>query len=293
MISSKLQETLDNILNNAPEDILLLDHWCLVDQNKFPYNISSQDLARTSNPEDFMGLDVLDPIRTKVKFVGLGALIKYIGAIDIDSCVESPFDKNTITPQALELIHYFKSYTEFSFSGRGIRILFSPVGAYNTEKYYLKNSSLGIEFYIPQQRSPRYVTITGRRIFEEYDYRKIDLSEACEKWMKRPILESKKEVTHPTLSDEDVMKKVRYYLLINSDFQDNYYLEAPGSGSNESERDFHLVSFIYNNITTNPDQIIMVFESSNFYKTKDEKHLDKWHKRDHSHFWSIYNKIKQ
>src|SRR5690606_36279874 len=59
-----------------------------------------------------------------------------ISAIDIDKCV---YD-GIIDPEALKIIHMIKSYTEFSPSGNGIRILFIASNKFDRKKYKIKNS---------------------------------------------------------------------------------------------------------------------------------------------------------
>lgn len=80
--------------------------------------------------------------------------------IDLDRCVDPISGK--IEPWALEILEIAETYAEFSPSGTGIRMI---VRGKAVERA-VKRDDIGIEIY----RSQRYLTITGRHIFDtQYD----------------------------------------------------------------------------------------------------------------------------
>ena len=89
----------------------------------------------------------------------------------------------------------------------------------------------------------------------------------------------------------DIDNLILHYLRSNKSFQDNWFDKAPGSGSNESERDFFLLKFIFENITNDRDKAKEVFESSPFFQSKDRKHKYKWERSDNRYFNYLYNVI--
>ena len=82
-----------------------------------------------------------------------------------------------------------------------------------------------------------------------------------------------------------------HFLRTNKSFQDNWFDKAPGSGSNESERDFFLLKFIFENISNDKNKSKELFEQSPFFKSKDRKHKYKWERSDNRYFNYLYNVI--
>lgn len=297
-----LVNTLLNILQTNNQDLLDL-RYCLVDKNKLPYTINGV-LARSNHSEDFVNfnqlVDAMDSLETD-SYKGVGASIQAsnICAIDVDHCFKEPFDINSGDERAHSLIEMFKTkaYIEFSFSGTGLRILFkSNVIDNYSEKYYIKNKNNSIEFYQPNN-SYRYVTITGKYIYNNGINALLDetLLIFLDKYMKKTVrvrvaLETDEIETR---SYDDLMKKVKCRLLKDYNFQDLWFTKAPGSGKDESERDYHLISYLYENITRDQSLIKQIFESSEFFKTKDRKHVNKWVNQDYRYFNYLYDVIRR
>ena len=298
-------DTLFNITNNQ---YLFNYHfrYCLVDDSKHPFTIK-ETMARPNHAEDFVELSELLnlSVETLEKYKGLGISIQAsrVCAIDIDHCVERPFDVNSISLLAQQIIEHFEinncGYIEFSFSGCGIRIFFeaNPIKDYEL-KYYTKNSKLNIEYYYPEG-SNRYVTITGRTIvsnnisIQKYKYDTDDvLYRFLETYMKRRYVLAKQ---HNNIVDDrsidELMKIVKLKYLNDYSFQELWFSQAPGSGHDESERDYHLVAYIYDYVTKDKDKIKQIFEHSPFFKSKDWKHVNKWTKQDFRYFSYLYDRI--
>ena len=268
--------------------------YCFVNKQKVPFQYNGTDSARPNVSSDFVPLGQLD-LAKAAEFAGVGVSIQASGicAIDIDKCFRVPFDLSTADGRAQDIINIFgdKTYIEFSFSGTGLRILFraAPISDYE-KRYYIKNSRTQCEYYYPQG-SNRYVTVTGRTII----YAGINfLPEAILKvfldtYMIRPVKSASGSAREPIQGDRNNL--LLHFLRTNKSFQDNWFDKAPGSGSNESERDFFLLKFIFENITNNQEEAKTIFEESPFFKSKDQKHIYKWTRADNRYFNYLYNVI--
>lgn len=268
--------------------------YCYVTQKKVPFCWNGSDPARPNTVSDFVPIDRL-LLSVAPDFAGVGISIQASGvcAIDIDHCFSKPFDLSTADGRAQDIINIFgdSTYIEFSFSGTGMRVLFraAPVPDYETI-YYTKNSKTQCEYYYPQG-SMRYVTLTGRTIiYGAINYiPDTQLKVFLDTYMLRP----KRCVSGVKIEpiQGDINNLLLHYLRTNKQFQDNWFDKAPGSGSNESERDFFLLKFIFDNITNDKEKSREVFEQSPFFKSKDRKHIYKWEKSAHRYFNYLYNVI--
>ena len=284
--------------------------YCLVSHDKNPYKMDGTR-ASVSNYEDFVAFDeVLSSTRLD-DFSGLGISIQAsnIVAIDIDHCVKTPLDINTLDERAKDIVDMFKdfAYIEFSFSGSGIRILTrqNEIKNYRTN-YYIKNSNNGIEFYQPTYDgvvSNRYVTITGNTIYNNHIDTKEDHRDTImaflDKYMKLKTKHATSvSITH--LNEDKSLDKLRVlvkrHLLLNQSFQDDWFkdgIHPTTADRDESERDFRILSYLYSNITTDEVKVKQLFEESIFFKTKDGSHIRKWEYNDYRYFKYQIGKIKE
>lgn len=292
-------DTLFNITNN--DNLCLFDFkYCLVNDNKLPFKIN-ETFARPNHNEDFSDLidltNVSLSILNKYKGIGISIQASNVCAIDIDHCVSNAFDVNSIDNRAKTIIDMFKdiAYIEFSFSGHGIRIFFQSDKIENYDKYYYtKNSTLNVEFYYPEG-SNRYVTITGKTIYNN-KIQKISQSTLLlflNTFMKRQHIlnDNFDDIKIDNRTIDDLMKIVKTQYLTNFTFQELWFSKAPGSGHDESERDYHLIAHIYDFITKDKDKIKQIFEQSPFFKSKDYKHMNKWTKNEYRYYNYLYSKI--
>lgn len=274
--------------------------YCLVDNDKKPFRIDNT-LARPNHIEDFVDFENLLEADLD-KYAGLGISIQgsKICAIDVDHCFSKKNDISSADERAINILNLFsdKAYCEFSFSGTGLRVLFKAkiIDDYSN-MYYIKNEKQHIEFYQPNS-SFRYVTITGNCISNNslsyLDDSGETLYNFLNKYMKRERMI--KEVytnSFETLSYEELMKKVKYHYMTNVEFQDLWFTNAPGSGKDESERDYHLIAYLYERITQDKNLIKQIFESSIFFKTKDYKHMNKWTYNNNRYFNYLYDRISR
>lgn len=278
--------------------------YCLVDTSKHPFKTDGLP-ARPNNVDDFVDFTELLNCEKLDKFAGIGISIQASNmcAIDVDHCFAIPNDVSSADDRAKYCLDLFKNdaYCEFSFSGTGLRILFKHdvIDDYS-DLYYIKNEKYAVEYYQPS-KSFRYVTVTGNVIYnndldtsDNYVDFTDKLMEFLNKYMKRQIVEHAVYTEEiETRSYEELMKIVKRHYRKDMIFQNLWFKPAPGSGKDESERDYHLVAYLFENITQDKDLIKQIFESSEFFKTKDSHHMYKWTNQDFRYFNYLYTTIRR
>lgn len=298
-------DTIERIINSQLINIDL--KYCLVDEHKLPHKLDGS-LAKTTIMNDFVSFESLLSCENLDNYAGLGISIQAsnVSGVDIDKCVSTPFDASTISDDAKKIIDIFKSwaYIEFSFSGTGIRILFrQPIIKEYREKYYIKNSKRQIEFYQPAEGkdlSNRFLTITGMTLYNNallsVDSHSSDIIYFLDTYMKRQVQLQKITASiyeNDNRSLEALLRNVKLKMLSNGDLMNLWFTPAPGSGKDESERDYRLLKLLYKHITKDKDKLKEVFESSPFFKSKDDKHLQKWTKLNYRYFNYLYDNISK
>lgn len=290
-------DVVENLLNTGVASYEL--KYCLVDEQKRPYTIFG-NYARPNHNEDFATLEELASADNLYSYKGVGISISAsnICAIDIDHCFKEPFNFDSIDIRGKDIYDMFKdlAYIEFSFSGSGMRILFrqDEIKDYSSI-YYVKNSKNGIEYYQPSGNA-RYVTITGQVLANNSINTNSNFKETIlkflDKYMKRPV--TKIEVNNSNCEVEDInvlLKRVRKFYFKDMMFQNLWFKQAPGSGKDESETDYAIISYLFKNVTQNKESIKCLFESSPYFKSKDYKHISKWNFNDYRYYNYIYNCI--
>lgn len=291
-------DTLENLLSTK---IVSYDlRYCLVDNNKVPYKLDGT-LARPNHEEDFVSIEEIANANHIDEYRGIGISIKAskICAIDVDHCFSIPFDFGSIDDRGRTIFHMFEklAYIEFSFSGQGMRILFKQPEIENyATKYYIKNTKNQVEYYQPTGNA-RYVTVTGKVLcnndLENKEFTNV-ITEFLDKFMKRPICENKVVALNEDLEIDDLLKKVRSLYLRNILFQDVWFNEKhelKNGQSQESDRDFYILSFLYQNVITDKIKLRLVFEQSPFFKSKDKKHINKWIYGNYRYYDYMYDRL--
>ncbi len=171
---------------------------------KVPYQI--RDIrADSTNKATFTNYATAIGIRDKYDGIGIG-VFEDICAIDIDHCIEN----GTLSAMAEDIINRMNSYTEYSPSGTGVRILFkASLPSYDKERYYINNRNIGLEVYVAGYTS-RFVTVTGNAISGTgIEDRTEALTEILEKYMVRPGKPvSQSSAPGSYLSDDSVLTKI-------------------------------------------------------------------------------------
>jgi len=110
-----------------------------------------------------------------------------LAAIDIDHCLD---ERNTLTPMAADILNTMAAYSEYSPSGKGVRILFlvSPSFVYDASQYYINRQDLGLEIYVAGSTS-KYVSVTGNTWTPGMDLKVRDakLLTVMNRYMKREV----------------------------------------------------------------------------------------------------------
>lgn len=156
-------------------------------RTKVPYNPRTGGKAQSTNPQTFAPLPVALAAMNRGGYDGIGVgIFNGLGAIDIDHCVD---EAGKLSKLALDVLNTVQGYTEYSPSGRGLRILFTiPAGfQYDKARYYINNQKSGLEVYIAGA-TQKYVTVTGNALNPGYALqdRGEQLAEVLEKYMVRP-----------------------------------------------------------------------------------------------------------
>lgn len=129
-------------------------------QTKVPYNPRTGGKAQSTTPTTFAPLSVALETLERDRYDGVGVgVFGSLGAIDIDHCFE---EANLPSDMAEDIFEIMQAYTEYSPSGKGLRILFTvPAGfQYDKARYYINNQKAGLEVYIAGA-TQKYVTVTG------------------------------------------------------------------------------------------------------------------------------------
>lgn len=283
--------------------------YCFVTKNKIPMKTDNTN-AKPNNVNDFVNFEDLVNSKYIDNFAGVGISIQAsnVCAIDVDKCFSKKNDISSADSRAKNIISLFKdvAYIEFSFSGTGLRVIFRNPMPFNHQfndnyltKYYIKNDKNNIEFYQPNY-SYRYVTLTGNVIYNNNIDSTKDLTRILlvflDEYMKRPINNTKSEMPKESKDNrslDEIMKLVKYLYLTDAVFQDLWFNKAPGSGKDESQRDYHLIAYLYQYVSQDKDKIKQVFEQSNFFKTKDSHHMYKWNNNNFRYYNYVYEHIRR
>ena len=137
--------------------------------------------------------------------IGMGAFDDFC-MVDIDHCVFG----GKLTQMAEDVVWKMDSYTEFSPSGTGVRIVCKASSlSYDTGRYYINNQKLGLEIYAAGV-TKKFCTLTGNVIRNRgVEERSVELGEILETYMLRPIPKKKNEVQDipgSYLSDDSVVR---------------------------------------------------------------------------------------
>jgi hypothetical protein len=130
--------------------------------------------ARSNDPNTWVNFDEAAGQWPFVQMDGLGIMLRHgLVGLDIDNCVDRV--TQAILPEAKGLLDYLGAYCEYSPSGTGIKALFfgSLADLLDLPGYEgirvqdlpkKKKFPRGFEVEVYDQTSPRYFTITGRRV---------------------------------------------------------------------------------------------------------------------------------
>ena len=210
--------------NGLPRELKDTGRWCVwrYEQpegrnkpTKVPYNPRTGGRAMSNSPNTFTSYQEAVNVLERGRYDGLGVgLFDGLCAVDIDNCLS---EDGTPSLLALDIVSTLGSYTETSPSGQGIRIFFRASGfAYDKNRYYTMNASLGLEIYVSGATS-KFLTVTGNsqtwggiRPIEE---RTEELQTVLDRYMVRPQKSPQEIIRTPEtpvcLSDEEIITRAQ------------------------------------------------------------------------------------
>lgn len=235
--------------------------------SKIPYSLSGYR-AKSTDRQCFC--DFNSAIRAVGKYsgIGLGIFDGYC-AVDIDHCVVG----GMLNDLALDVINAMNSYTEYSPSGEGVRIIFKADGfTYDKQQYYINNHQIGLEIYVSGSTN-KYVTLTGNVLRNvPIAERAAELKAVLAYYMKKSVAEptDKPSQAPSTLSDSDIIEKA-----MNA--KNGAKFRALWSGNfpnSHSEADLALCSMLAFWCGGDSAQIDRIFRQSGLYR-------EKWERKDY------------
>ena len=237
---------------------------------KMPYNpYTTWQQAKTNDVFTFSDLKTAEAAQKN--FDGIGIRIQgNVSGIDIDDCVTD----GKLSEMAQDIVNQMDSYTEYSPSGKGIRILFLAHDfSYNTDTYYIKNSNIGLEVYIAGM-TDRYLTVTGNTILaKDMEDRADRLQYVLDKYMKRKQTSTGNGTAisvEINLSDSELIKRAKtakngteFALLMAGDWQGRY--------PSQSEADQAFCNLLAFWTGRDADRMDNIFRASGLYREKWER----------------------
>lgn len=235
------------------------------DTTKVPYRIDGSRGDSTDRTA-FTNFDSAVSCVSGYDGIGIG-VFDDICAIDIDHCVAD----GKLSDMAQDIIAQMDTYTEYSPSGNGVRILFkATLSAYDRSRYYINKRRLGLEVYVAGHTN-RFVTFTGNTISgSDIEERTEATSEVLEQYMRKPEKQAAK-ISAPGsyLSDESVLSKVS-----SSKQAEKFHALWSGQvpeGKSHSEADAALCSILAFWCGGDTEQMDRMFRQSGLYREKWER----------------------
>lgn len=157
-------------IQNIPKSLRANARWCCWryeqrpnGRTKVPYNPLTGYGAKSTDPRTFGTFEQAIFAKDMNGYDGIGiGIFGTICAIDIDHCIDA--ETGVFSDLAAQVYKLMDSYTEFSPSGEGLRIIFYAPGlVFDKKSYYINNQKIGLEVYVAGVTN-RYVTITGNAI---------------------------------------------------------------------------------------------------------------------------------
>ena len=194
-----------------PEQLKKDGHFCLwkyEERNgrmtKVPYQTNGKR-ASSADKNTFSDFRLAVNAMDGYDGIGMGAFDDFC-MVDIDHCVFG----GKLTQMAEDVVGKMDSYTEFSPSGTGVRIVCKASSlSYDTGRYYINNQKLGLEIYAAGV-TKKFCTLTGNVIRNRgVEERNTEIGEILETYMLRPIPKKKNEVQDipgSYLSDDSVVR---------------------------------------------------------------------------------------
>ena len=257
--------------NNLPDELKRLGLFCLWRYekvngrlSKIPYSLRGCK-AKSTDRNSFCSFRTALNVADRYSGIGLGIFDGYC-AVDIDHCVAD----GKLSELALDVINAMNSYTEYSPSGEGVRIIFKADGfKYDKEKFYINNHKIGLEIYVSGSTN-KYVTLTGNVIRNVPIAERGDkLTAILNKYMRKPVSKQERKPAEACsiLSDSEVLSKAKA-AKNGAKFSE---LWSGNFDKSHSEADLALCSMLAFWCGGDSAQIDRLFRRSGLYREKWER----------------------
>lgn len=259
--------------DNLPQNLKSCGAFCLWQYEKdrtgritkVPYQISGVKASSTDSSTFTTFAEAVDHM-DGYSGIGLG-VFDDLAAIDIDHCVVD----GALSEMAQDIIGIMDSYTEYSPSGTGVRILFRVRDvSYDKNRYYINNRGIGLEVYVAGYTN-RFVTVTGNAISGiDVEERSDALMAVLDKYMRKeekPV--SAVQAPGSYLSDASVKAKA-----MASRQGEKFTALWKGiipEGKSHSEADAALCSMLAFWCGGDMEQMDRLFRASGLYREKWER----------------------
>lgn len=257
--------------NNLPDELKRCGLFCLWRYekvngrlSKIPYTVYDRK-AKSTDRDSFRDFGSVLKVVYRYSGIGLGIFDGFC-AVDIDHCVAD----GRLSELALDIINTMNSYTEYSPSGEGVRIIFRADGfKYDKEKFYINNHKIGLEIYVSGSTN-KYVTLTGNVIRNVPIAERGDkLTDILDKYMKKPVSKQERKPAEACsiLSDSEVLSKAKS-AKNGKKFSE---LWSGNFDKSHSEADLALCSMLAFWCGGDSAQIDRLFRQSGLYREKWER----------------------
>lgn len=233
---------------------------------KVPYQVSGRR-ADSTDITTFASFEEVLAVVDGYDGIGMGVFGSYF-AVDIDHCVAD----GKLSDMAQDIVDTMDSYTEYSPSGTGVRIICTAEGlAYEKARYYINNRSIGLEVYVAGY-TEKFVTLTGNATRgTEVAERTQTLMTVLEKYMVRPTPQKKEKTEAPGsyLSGASVIAKATMSKQ-GEKFKSLWEGNIP-QGKSHSEADLALCTILAFWCGGDTEQMDRLFRQSGLYREKWER----------------------
>lgn len=263
--------------DKIPQEVKEMALFCLwtysKDKTKIPINPHTLKFGNSADPTKFDKYENVVGKTTDKYGLGIG-VFNNISAIDIDHVVD---ENGEINKKAQDIIDKINSYTEFSPSGTGIRILLkcNDNFMYDKTKYYIKHNDL--EIYVSGMTN-RFLTVTGNYICGNFRNAQRELEFILDKYMRRRHNASALAYTNNAEQDDE---NLNIGLQNDEKLKELWNATPSGYGGNESETDLALCNKLAYWCNKDYNKIYSAFMSSPYVQKKDEEHLKKLQRDDY------------
>lgn len=234
---------------------------------KVPYQITGKRAMSTIR-KTFSPFAKVKAVFDKGGYDGIGLFVEpRFSAIDIDDCVS----EDGLSELAEDIVNRMDSYTEYSPSGKGIRIFIDTTNVqYDKKPYYVLNKRINTEVYTEK----KFVSATGNVLLQK-EIRKCgdEFIAFMDTYMKKPV--NSKQAADPTgsfLSDTSVIERA-LGSASGEKFRKLWSGDTEGYAS-ESEAELALCSHLAFFCGGDKDQMDRLMRQSGLYR-------DKWDRDDY------------